>query len=93
MEVNKKNVDFPGQRLLNETLLDAIFYLASMCVQLFVCVWVCVCRRLAESQGVLESVNWAWDLGGMNGHSCAAQRYVHSLTHSNLLSVICSFSI
>lgn len=32
MEVNKKNVDFPGQRLLNETLLDAIFYLASMCV-------------------------------------------------------------
>lgn len=84
MEVNKKNVDFPGQRLLNETLLDAIFYLASMCVQLFVCVWMCVCRRLAESQGVLESVNWAWDLGGMNGHSCAASA---TCTHS--LTLIC----
>lgn len=92
MEVNKKNVDFPGQRLLNETLLDAIFYLASMCLQ--VCVYVCVCMPTpgpkSRSTGFGElGLGFGWN----EWTQLCAQRYVHSLTHSNLLSVICSFSI
>lgn len=42
MKVNKKNVDFPGQQLLNETLLDAIF-LFSQHVCTSMCVCGCVC--------------------------------------------------
>lgn len=68
------------------------FYLASMCVQ--VCVYVDVCvptpgpKSRSTGFGVLG-------LGfGLNEWTqLCAQRYVHSLTHSNLLSVICSFSI
>lgn len=79
-KLTKKNVDFPGQQLLNETLLDAIFLFSQ-----HVCTSMCVCWCVCADAWSKVKEYWIRSIGPgiwVEWMDTAVRPALRALTHS-----------